>query len=699
MNKNAKLNGRMRYASLAALGVALSLGLTGCSEPPVEGHVSKAAAEQSQPTLKSGIEIANIDNSVRAQDDFYYHVNGNWLKTTEIPADKSNYGSFSALYDDSQKALRTILERAVQKTAETQSHDEQKLADFYSSYLDEAAREEIALAPLKPYLAQLDSVTNKTQLPDIMAKLLLQGGTSPFAWYVNNDAKNSSQNALYLYQSGLGLPDRDYYLKESEKFAKIRTQYVQYIEQVLLRTGEQKPKEAAALILKLETAIAQAQWSRVESRDATKSYNKLSLDDANALIPSFDLKTYLSALGLQVSDLIVNQPTYVEQLSQVVNEHSLATWKQYLVFHFVNNHAELLNKDMVDLKFNFFGKTLRGVQEQAPTWKKAVDASNEVLGELLGKIYVETYFPPEAKVRMTVLVNNLIQGFEQAINDLEWMSAETKIEAKKKLSKFTPKIGYPDKWRDYSQLTMSADDLLGNYVRYTQWAYADMAAKIGKPVDRSEWFMTPQTVNAYYNPVNNEIVFPAAILQPPFFNLEADDAVNYGAIGAVIGHELGHGFDDQGAKYDGEGNLRNWWSESDLAQFEDRGDKLVAQYAQFKPFEDANVNGELTLGENIGDLGGLTVSFKAYQLSLAGKASPVIDGYTGEQRFFMGWAQIWRRQYREQELRSRLMTDSHSPSHYRVIGVLPNMPEFYKAFDVKAGDKMYIAPDERVKIW
>ncbi len=351
------------------------------------------------------------------------------------------------------------------------------------------------------------------------------------------------------------------------------------------------------------------------------------------------------------------------------------------------------------LKFGFFGKTLTGVEEQAPTWKKAVDASNSVLGEMLGKIYVKSYFPPEAKARMEELVANLIKGFDQAIDGLEWMSAETKVAAKDKLNKFTPKIGYPDKWKDYSALGVSPDDLVGNYVRYSQFANQEMIDKLGKPVDRSEWLMTPQTVNAYYNPVNNEIVFPAAILQPPFFNLEADDAVNYGAIGAVIGHELGHGFDDQGAKYDGDGNLRNWWSESDLSQFEARSQKLVEQFNGFKPFEDAGVNGELTLGENIGDLGGLTVAYKAYQISLGNQKAPVIDGYTGEQRFFMGWSQIWRRKYRDEELRNRLMTDPHSPSHYRVIGVLPNMPEFYKAFDVKEGDKMYLKPEDRVKIW
>ncbi|MEL7478306.1 MAG: M13 family metallopeptidase, partial [Pseudomonadota bacterium] len=406
-----------------------------------------------------------------------------------------------------------------------------------------------------------------------------------------------------------------------------------------------------------------------------------------------------TASNLQLDELIVSQPSYLEKLADIYQQTELTTWQHYLTFHFVNAHADKLSSDMVELQFSFYGKTLRGLEAQSPTWKKAVDASNSVLGELLGKIYVKEYFPPEAKARMQDLVANLIKGFEQSIDNLEWMSADTKVAAKDKLSKFTPKIGYPDKWKDYSALEIQSGDLLGNYVRYNQWAYADMRNKLGKPVDRSEWFMTPQTVNAYYNPVNNEIVFPAAILQPPFFNLEADDAVNYGAIGAVIGHELGHGFDDQGAKYDGNGNLRNWWSESDLTQFEQRGDQLVAQYNAFKPFEDAHVNGELTLGENIGDLGGLTVAYKAYMLSLGNEKAPVIDGYTGEQRFFMGWSQIWRRKYRDEELRNRLMTDSHSPSHYRVIGVLPNMPEFYKAFDVKEGDAMYLAPEKRVKIW
>lgn len=686
----------MKKITLTAASIALALGLVGCGEKVATEQVKPAAEQALQ---KSGIDLSNMDESVRAQDDFYYHINGKWLARTEIPADKSNYGSFTQLYENSQNAMKEVLEAASAKlTADTNS-DEFKLGAFYKSYMNVNARNELGMAPLKPYLTEIAALESKDGLSELMADLQIKGVTMPFGWYVNNDEKNSSQYALYVYQSGLGLPDRDYYLKDDEKFKTIRDKYVAYMSSVLMRAGIANSDKAAEQVLALETAIAQAQWSRVETRDATKSYNKMSVEDMNRLLGDIDASAYLNAAGVSISELIVGQPSYLEKLGAIYSETDLAVWKNYLAFHTVNDFANLLGQEMVDLNFDFYSTTLRGVKEQSPTWKKAVDASNEVLGEILGKIYVKEYFPPEAKARMEGLVANLIKGFEQAIDGLEWMSAETKVAAKEKLNKFTPKIGYPDKWKDYSALEINPDDLVGNYVRHNTWAYQDMAQKLGKPVDRSEWFMTPQTVNAYYNPVNNEIVFPAAILQPPFFNLEADDAVNYGAIGAVIGHELGHGFDDQGAKYDGEGNLRNWWSEADLAQFETRGKQLVAQYDGFKPFDDANVNGQLTLGENIGDLGGLTVAYKAYHISLGGKQAPVIDGYTGEQRFFMGWGQIWRRKYRDEELRNRLMTDPHSPSQYRVIGILSNMPEFYQAFDVKEGDKMYIKPEERVKIW
>ncbi|QCU73015.1 M13 family metallopeptidase [Pseudoalteromonas distincta] len=691
----------MNKVTMAAASIALALGLVGCGEKQQEAKVTDTpvVTAPAEKPLELGIELANMDSSVRAQDDFYYHVNGQWLAKTEIPGDKSNYGSFSQLYDESQKAMKIALENAAANKAAKKGSDEYKIGAFYKSYMNQSARNELGITPLQPSLDTIDSVKSKADLVGLMAKIQKQGGTLPFGWFVNNDAKNSSEYALYLSQSGLGLPDRDYYLNDDEKFTKIRASYEQYITDVLAKSGVKNAAEAAKSVLAFEKTLADAQWSRVQSRDATKSYNKMTVADASKLMGELDLAAFFKDAGVSASDIIVRQPSYLEALATIYKDTDLATWKNYLKFHFVSGYAELLSEDLVNLNFDFYSTTLRGVKEQAPLWKQAVDASNSVLGEILGKVYVKDNFPPEAKARMEELVDNVIKGYGVAIENLEWMSPETKLAAKEKLDKFTPKIGYPDTWKDYSELEINSDELVGNYIRYSEWAYADMIAKLGKPVDRSEWHMTPQTVNAYYNPVNNEIVFPAAILQPPFFNLEADDAVNYGAIGAVIGHELGHGFDDQGAKYDGDGNLRNWWSETDLKQFEERTAALVAQYNEYKPFEDASVNGELTLGENIGDLGGLTVAHKAYMLSLGDKKAPVIDGYTGDQRFFMGWSQIWRRNYRDEELRNRLLTDPHSPSHYRVIGILSNMPEFYEAFDVKEGDKMYIKPEDRVKIW
>lgn len=698
----------MSKVTLLAAATAVALGLAGCGDKTTNNAqaantTAKPSAETSTPKataqLSSGIDLNNIDNAVRAQDDFYYHVNGKWLERTKIPGDKSNYGSFTALYDQSQAALKKVVEAAAQNKNAKAGSDEQKLGAFYTSFMDVERIEKKGLTPLNNELSAIDKTKDKAALVSEMAALKMLGVSAPFSWFVNNDAKNSSQNALYLSQSGLGLPDRDYYLKDDEKFVKIRAAYSQYISNILTQAGVKDAKKAAAAIVALETNIAKAQWDRVQSRDATKSYNKMSVEQANELMGAFNLAQYLADLGIATEEVIVRQPSYMEAFGKIYQNTDLATWQNYFKFHLVSGYADVLNKALSDLHFDFYSTTLRGVKEQKPRWKKAVDSANSVLGEMLGKVYVKEYFPPEAKARMEKLVANLIKGFDQAIDGLEWMGSETKVAAKEKLSKFTPKIGYPDKWKDYSGLEIKADDLVGNFMRYSQWAYQDMIDKLGKPVDRSEWHMTPQTVNAYYNPVNNEIVFPAAILQPPFFNLEADDAVNYGAIGAVIGHELGHGFDDQGAKYDGDGNLRDWWSKEDLAQFEARTGKLAKQYDQYAPFEDARVNGKFTLGENIGDLGGLTVAHKAYLLSLDGKEAPVLDGFTGEQRFFMGWSQIWRRKYRDEELRNRLMTDPHSPSHYRVIGVVSNMPAFYQAFDVKEGDGMYIKPEDRIKIW
>lgn len=688
----------MKKTTLVAASVALALGsltLTACS-PKQESKVEQQDVKQ----LASGISLENMDTSVKAVDDFYRYTNGVWLEKTKIPADKSNVGSFSKLYDDAQTNLKTIIEDASKNQNAAKGSDEQKLRDFYNSFMDETKAEELGVDPIKPMLSKINAVETHEQLAELMALTHAMGITNPMGWYVNNDAKQSDQYAVYMVQSGLGLPDRDYYLKDDEKSQKQRQGYVTYMTDMFTLAGVEDAKGAAERVMAIETSIAQKQWSRVESRDANKRYNKYSTQDFGNYMGNFPWQTYAAASGLdKLESIIASQNTYLQAFGELYSEIPVSEWKEYLTLHLVKDYSSQLSKQFVDRNFEFFGTELRGIEEQRPRWKKAVSGVNTVLGELLGRLYVAKHFKPEAKERMEQLVENLIKGFEVGINELEWMSAETKKSALEKLAKFTPKIGYPDKWKDYSDLEIKAGDLVGNYMRYSVWSQEQMLAKLGKPIDTTEWHMTPQTVNAYYNPVMNEIVFPAAILQPPFFNLEAEDAVNYGGIGAVIGHEIGHGFDDQGAKYDGNGNLRNWWTDSDEEQFQARGQMFSEQYSKFEVFKDTYVNGDLTLGENIGDLGGLTIAYKAYLLSLGEKKAPVLDGFTGEQRVFLGWGQIWRRLYRDEELRDRLITDSHSPSEYRVNGIVQNMPEFYKAFDVKEGDAHYLKPEDRVKIW
>ena len=689
----------MKKITLIAASVALALGLVACDKAPQTAAPETAAVTPAK-TLVSGVEKENFDAGVKHTENFFYSINGTWLKNTEIPADKSNYGAFTKLYDDSQLAMRTIIETAAKKEGKVAGTDEQKLGDFYNSYMNEAAIEALGVKPISADLTAIAAIKDATELATSFGQLQGMGVSIPLGWYVNNDAKNSTQYAVYLGQSGLGLPDRDYYIKDDEKSKSIRDAYVAYVKDMLTLAGVADAEKAAARIMALETKIAEKQWSRVENRDADKTYNKFAAADLAKLLGGFPWADYAKAVQLDTaSEIIVEQPTYFEAFGAIYKETDLQSWKDYLALRLVSEYSGKLSKAFVDRQFDFYGKTLSGTTEQQPRWKKAVNASDEVLGEIVGKLYVADHFKPEAKARMEVLVQNLIKAYHASIDTLEWMTPETKKAAHEKLNKFTPKIGYPDKWKDYSKLDIKADDLVGNYKAAAAFAYSEMRNKLGKPVDRSEWFMTPQTVNAYYNPTNNEIVFPAAILQPPFFNMDADDAVNYGGIGAVIGHELGHGFDDQGAKFDGDGNLRNWWTDADKAEFEKRGKQLVEQYNQYSPIEGMHVNGELTLGENIGDLGGLTVALKAYKLSLEGKEAAVLDGFTGEQRFFISWSQVWRRKGREQYLRNMLMTDPHSPSEYRVIGIVSNIPEFYTAFDVKEGDKMYIAPEKRVKIW
>lgn len=684
----------MKRLTSVALAVALSMGVASCSTSNDAPQVT-----QQQAVKSSGIDMSNFDKNTRLQDDLYQGVNGKWLENTVIPADKSNYGAFTKLRDDSQTALKAIIEQAA-ATSSAKGTDNQKIGDFYNSFMDIDKINSLGVKPLNEQLAQIDAAQDHGDIIRLFASLGRQGVTAPFGFYANADAKSSNEMALYLYQSGLTLPDRDYYLKDEEKFSTIRAKYTNYIETLLGKAGIEDVSSAAKNIVAIENAIAKAQWSRTESRNATKRYNKMSRIELNQLMGSFDWGLYSQEANLfDVEQMIVSQPSYMKAFGENFKTTSLQAWKDYLTFQLVDGYAELLSEEFVNLHFDFHSKTLHGIQEQRPRWKEAVDTTESVLGEVVGKVYVKEHFKPEAKERMEGMIKMLIKGFEVSINELEWMSDTTKTAALEKLGKFTYKIGYPNKWRDYSALNIEAGELVKNYQNYVAFEFDDMISSLSKPVNKAKWHMTPQTVNAYFNPVGNEIVFPAAILQPPFFNMEADDAVNYGGIGAVIGHELSHGFDDQGAKYDGDGNLRNWWTDNDKAEFEKRSKQLSTQYSAFAPFEDASVNGDLTLGENIGDLGGLTVAFRSYLLSLNGQESQVIDGFTGEQRVFIGWSQVWRRKYRDEALRNRLMTDPHSPGQYRAFGTPRNIEAFYKAFDVKEGDKMYLKPEDRVKIW
>jgi predicted metalloendopeptidase len=649
--------------------------------------------------MASGLEQNNIDRSIRPQDDFYRFVNNNWLKNTRIPADKSNYGISTKLFDVSLDRLKLIVEEA----AETNSNpgtETQQIGDFYKSFLDTDKLEALGLKPLEKYLQEVESIQNKEALANWFARAQHLGISGPIRFFIDQDEKNTTQYIGYFYQGGLGLPDRDFYFKEDEKSKEIRAAYLKHIETMFTLANFDDPSGSAKKIYSIEEQLAKGHWTRVENRDPQKTYNKVELKKLNELTEDFPWHEFVLRLGLEAEkSVIVAQPTYITALGSVMKNSSLNDWKLYAKFRTLTEAAPYLSKKFDDENFNFYSRALRGVQEQQPRWKRAVQNIDGLIGEAVGKIYVQKYFPPEYKQRMELLVQNLLKAYDQSIQSLDWMSPETKRAAKEKLSKFNYKIGYPDKWRDYSALEIRSDDLLGNVARAAEFQSRYDLNKLGKPIDRTEWGMTPQTVNAYYNPMMNEIVFPAAILQPPFFNPAADDAVNYGGIGSVIGHEIGHGFDDQGSQYDGDGNLRNWWTDQDRKEFEARTAKLVAQYESFSPIEGEHLNGQLTLGENIGDLGGLSIALKAYKLSLNGKESPVIDGYSADQRFFIGYGQVWARLYREEELRQRLVTDPHSPSEFRCNGVLRNVPEFYSAFGLQEADKMYLKPEDRVKIW
>jgi putative endopeptidase len=682
-------------------GLLLVAVLAACSgdDAPSVAETAESAGEAGS-GLVSGLALGNMDKSVDPGDDFFQYMNGAWIDTVDIPADRSSFGGFAILRDEAQEHVREIIKSSATGDFPKGS-DEQKVGDLYNSYMDMETRNARGVAPLEDEFQRIDAIDDRDQLAVYFADALRRGLDAPLALTQFPDLKRPTHYGIFMYQSGLGLPDREFYFNTDEKSVEIRNKYVEHVARMFELAGLPDEDAAAETIMALETRLADKQMKKEQFRDFATNYNKVAFDSLDGVMPEFGWDGYLDAAGIdreRNDGLILLTTDYIESLDAIISDTDLDTWKTYLKWVVLNNRADSLNEALDRQNFEFYGRVLQGTETQRPLWRRGVQTVDEHLGELVGKVYVEEYFPPEAKARMEELVGNLIKAYEISISELDWMSDETKAQALDKLSKFRPKIGYPDAWRKYD-FEVRDDDLYGNLERSAAAEYDRELARQGDEVDRSEWGMTPQTVNAYYNPPLNEIVFPAAILQPPFFNYAADDAVNYGAIGAVIGHEIGHGFDDTGSTFDGDGVLRNWWTDEDRSEFERRTEKLVAQYNAFAPFDDLTVNGEFTLGENIGDLGGISIGLLAYQLSLDGEEPPVIDGFTGMQRVFLGYAQVWRNKYRDEALRNLIQTDPHSPSKYRANGAVRNVPEWYEAFDVSPEDELYLPPAERVKIW
>ncbi|MDY6995325.1 MAG: M13 family metallopeptidase [Actinomycetota bacterium] len=663
-------------------------------------------ATSDKSNLVSGIDLRYVDDSARPQDDLFGHVNGRWLAEYQIPADRATDGAFRTLYDRAEVQIRDLITEAAAAEAPGGT-DEQRIGDLYASFMNEQTVRERGLAPLLEELASVEAADTPDALAALLGSLQRTGIGGGAGLYVDTDSKNSSRYLLHLSQSGIGLPDESYF--RDEQHAEILAAYPRHIAAMfalVLGGSAEDHADTAAAIVALETKIAAAHWDVVKRRDADLTYNLRTFAALTDEAPGFDWAGWFTALGAtsaeQTAELVVRQPDFLTAFAALWSDESLGTWKDWLRWRLIHARAFLLPDELVAEDFAFYGRLLSGTEQIRERWKRGVSVVENLMGDALGRLYVERHFPPQAKARMDELVANLREAYRVSIDTLDWMTPQTREKALVKLDKFTPKIGYPKKWRDYSGLVIARDDLYGNYRRGYALEYGRELAKLGGPVDRDEWFMTPQTVNAYYNPGMNEIVFPAAILQPPFFDADADDAANYGGIGAVIGHEIGHGFDDQGAKYDGDGNLVDWWTDEDRDEFGLRTKALIEQYEQFVPrglAPSQHVNGAFTVGENIGDLGGLSIALLAYRLSLQGEPAPVIDGLTGEQRVFFGWAQVWRTKSREAEAVRRLAVDPHSPPEFRCNGVIRNMDAFYEAFDVGESDELYLAPDQRVHIW
>lgn len=663
------------------------------------GAMSSMSDAQEAAPKSAGIDRSLFSGTIEPGENFYLHANQKWLEDTEIPSDKSNYGIFTVLDDQTRAQVRSLIESAAGQESQSGSAA-QKVGDLYEAVLNTTARNEAGIDPIRELNELINGVESKRDFAAVMGTLSRSGIGGPLGVYVNNDAKDSDSYAVYVSQSGLTMPDRDYYLEDEERYVTLRKELKTYIADMLTFLEVSDAAAAAERIFDIETKIAEKHWTKTENRDPVKTYNNKSSEEMTTLLGAFNWACYSETSGIRGQErFIVRQPNYLEALGSIVEEGDLDDWKNYLRLRLIESYGTSLSEEIEKRHFDFHSTAISGISEQEPMWKRGVNITGSVLGELVAQLYVEKHFKPEAKARMNELVENLKLAFAERIESRDWMGEGTKKQAMEKLSKFTTKIGYPDEWKDYSALQITSPLLATNLIASSEFEHKRELKKLGGPIDRNEWHMTPQTINAYYNPVMNEIVFPAAILQPPFFNMSADDAANYGAIGAVIGHELSHGFDDKGSKYDGNGNLRSWWTETDRAEFERRAEGLVDQYSKFEPVKGNFVNGKLTLGENIGDLGGLSVAYHAYRLSLGDGEAAVIDEMTGDQRFFLNWSQCWRRLYREPELLKRLVTDPHSPSEYRVNGIVRNMDAWYEAFGIKEGDTLYLKPEDRVRIW
>lgn len=684
----------MKKLKWSAMALAAACTISACQTQPSTENTSAEPA---------GISLADMDTTVSPGEDFYRFANGGWLDRTEIPGDEGRWSAFNELRESNNAVLLNVLNTARESGRYQQGSDEMKAFTYYQVAMDSMKAETLGTQPLKPILQQIESITNKQELLNHMASLRMKGISPFFGMYVTTDRKQSDKTAMHVGQGGLGLPNRDYYVKEDSKSNEIKQQYVTFVADMLGFIGyeQEQAQSAAQEIMKLESELAQASMDNVERRNPEKTYNKFAIQALDRHTPNFNWTAYFNQIGVEgVDSVIVGQPEFFKQFDAIIGKRNLATIKDYLKWNVINDAASYLNHEIVNRNFEFYGKVLQGTDQNRPRWKRALASTNGAVGFAVGKLYVDEVFPAEAKEQAEEMVEYIKRAFANRIDNLEWMTAETKEKAHEKLNSFNVKIGFPDEWETYEDLTVGESSYYENAIAASEFKVRDNLSKLGKPVDKDEWFMTPQTVNAYYSPTFNEIVFPAGILQPPFYNFNADAAVNFGGIGAVIGHEISHGFDDSGSRYDGKGNMKNWWSDKDLEQFQARTGQLGDQYSAYQPLDSVFVDGKFTMGENIGDLGGVAAAYDGLLLYLGDNDAPdQIQGFTPEQRFFISWATVWRSKYKDEALRNMVMTDPHSPGMYRATGPLVNIDGFYEAFNIQEGDLMYKPETERVRIW